>query len=83
VVGKFDNDFFPDRASLFIVDVMHLVEDDPFDISDSGRVVVEHLLEDLGRHDQARGIIVQLNVACQHANVSKLELEVTVLLVRK
>ena len=34
-VRKFDNDFFPDTASLLVVNVVHLVEDDPFDISDA------------------------------------------------
>lgn len=35
VVGQLDDDLLPDRASLLIVDIVDLVENDPFDICDS------------------------------------------------
>lgn len=34
VVRQFDDNFLPDGASLLIVDVVNLVEDDPLDIGD-------------------------------------------------
>lgn len=82
-VWKFNDDFFPDWASLLVIDVMDFIEDNPFDVGDSWWVIVKHLLENLSGHDQAWRVFIKLNISCEHANITELELEVSVLLIRQ
>ena len=60
---------------------MHLVKDDPLYILDLLAVVVQHGLEHFRGHDQTRRILIKLHVSCDHADISKFELEVSILLV--
>jgi len=53
MVRQHHNGLFPHCASFLIVDVVNLVEDNPLDLLDRVRVVVEHLLEDLSSADDA------------------------------
>ena len=52
-IRQLDNHFLPNRATLLIVDVMNFIENDPLNVSDTRRVVVQHLLQDFGSHNQA------------------------------
>lgn len=50
-VRQLHNDLLPDTTALFIVDVVDLIEDDPFNVLDLTAVVVKHRLEDFSCHN--------------------------------
>lgn len=62
--GEGENTF----THLCIVDVMHLVENNEFDVTDEVRTLVKHAPENLGSHDQAACLRVDLDIACQDSN---------------
>jgi len=80
-VWQLHNDLLPDTAALFIVNVVDLIEDDPFNVLDLAAVVVKHRLEDFGCHDQTGCVLIELDIASDDANIPKLQLEVPVFLV--
>ena len=55
-----------------IVDIVNLVEYDPLDILEVGRVVVEHLLQDLSSHDHARCVGVERDISSANTNYQRL-----------
>jgi hypothetical protein len=57
-IRKLHNDFFPDRTALLIVNIMNFVKNDPFNVLDLAAVIVEHRLQNFGRHDQTRRVLV-------------------------
>ena len=52
VSGKHDDDFFPHDSSLEIVDVVDLVEYDPFDVANKIRSFVQHRSQDFRSDDK-------------------------------
>lgn len=64
---------------------MHFVEDHELDIADEVGTLVEHAPQDLRRHDEARGLRVDLHIAREDAYGGRREglLEVAELLVRQ
>ena len=63
VVGKHDDNFFPYYTSLGVVNVMHLIKDNPLDIPDKVSAAVEHTSEYFGSHDKVRPVWVDLHVS--------------------
>ena len=61
--------------------VEYLIEDDPLQVADDVRAVVQHGAEDFRRHDQTRGLGFQLNVAGYQTDIAKCLLEISELLV--
>ena len=62
---------------------MDLIENDPLNICNSRAVIVQHLLQNLSSHDQARCVFVKLHIACKHTHIPELELKVSIFLVRE
>ena len=81
MLRQHNDDFLPHDASLRIVDVMDLVEDDEFDVSDQVSSTVEHTSQDLGCHDQTACFRSYLYVSSQDTNIVELSPEVSELLV--
>mmetsp|Transcript_40497 Transcript_40497/g.95118 ORF Transcript_40497/g.95118 Transcript_40497/m.95118 type:complete len:400 (-) Transcript_40497:590-1789(-) len=64
VVGQHDDDLLPDHPTLGIVDVVHLVEDDPLDVPDQVGPPIEHASQYLRGDDEHGGVLhVDLNVS--------------------
>ena len=53
--GSNDDDLLPDNATLSVVHIVHLIEDDPLDVADDVSPAVEHRAEDLRGEDEAGG----------------------------
>mmetsp|Transcript_16843 Transcript_16843/g.64133 ORF Transcript_16843/g.64133 Transcript_16843/m.64133 type:complete len:565 (-) Transcript_16843:922-2616(-) len=64
-----DDHFFPDDASLAVVDVVHLVEDDPLQVAHKICPAIQHASQDLRRHHHARRVRVDTDVARHDAHV--------------
>ena len=60
---------------------MDLIENDPLNVLDRLSIVVQHRLKNLGRHNEAGSITVQLDVTSNNTHISKFKLEVSVLLI--
>jgi hypothetical protein len=60
---------FPDNAPLGIIDVMHLIKDDPLDVTDDVSALVEHRAQDLRRHDQAGRLGLDADIAGQEPDL--------------
>ncbi len=63
--GKMDDDLLPDRAAETVGEVMDLVEYDEPQRVERGRMLVEHVAQYLGRHDDDVGFGVDGRVARQ------------------
>ena len=59
----------PDNAALRIVDIVHLVEDDPLDVPDDVSALVQHGPQDLRRHDEAGRLGLNAHIPCQEAHL--------------
>ena len=70
---------------LSIIDIMNLVENDEFNISDEIRTLVEHASENFRGHNQTVRLGVDLDISSQDPNGVRTEglLEVPEFLVRK
>eukprot|EP00982_Pelagococcus_subviridis_P016417 31477-Pelagococcus_subviridis.AAC.9 len=78
----------PHDASLFIPHVVHLVEDDPLDLSHDLAPAVQHPAQDFRRHHDARRVFVDAHVARHETHLragvaAKLLRELSELLVRQ
>jgi hypothetical protein len=71
-IRQLHDNFFPDRPSLRIVDVVYLVKNDPFDILNVLYTIVEHSLKDFSGHDKTGSVPIQLDIACNHADIAEL-----------
>ena len=60
---------------------MNLVKNNPLEVSDDVTAVVQHGPENLGRHDEAGRLGIDLNVASDEADIAERVLEVSKLLV--
>ncbi|CAM5778486.1 hypothetical protein CPER28S_00197 [Cellulomonas persica] len=63
VVGQVDDDLFPHRTPEPVGEVVHLVHHDEAQPGQRARPRVEHVAQDLGRHDDDRGLGVHRRVA--------------------
>lgn len=63
--GKMDDDLLPDRTAEPVGEVMDLVEYDEPQRVEHGRMLVEHVAQYLGRHDDDVGLGVDRDVARQ------------------
>ena len=59
----------PHDAPLGVVDVVHLVEDDPLDVADDVGALVQHAAQDLGGHDEAGRLRLDARVAGQQPHL--------------
>lgn len=83
-VSRQHNDgFLPDHSSLLVPHVVHLIEYDPFYFSHDLAASVNHVPQDLGRHDQACRILVNRHIACNQTHIPELILQLSVLLIRQ
>lgn len=80
-VRKFDDNFFPDVASVSIVDIVDFIEDNILHILQVVWIIVEHSLQDFSCHNHAWSISVQSHISRQHTNVTEFKFEVAVFLV--
>ena len=80
---QMDDHFFPDRATVFVLKEVHLVENDVGKVIKCCRGGVDHVAQHLGGHDEDRRIGIDARVARQKANIfgSEADLEVSKLLV--
>lgn len=81
VVGQHDDTLFPYNSSFLVVDVVDLVEYDPFYVLDGVGSSIKHVSQYLCGHNQAGSVWLQVYVTCYDSDISKLLLEVPVLLV--
>ena len=72
-------------AYLSIVDIVYLIEDDKLHIANEVRAFVKHAAQNLGRHDEAVRLWIDLYIAREDAHGGRREclFEVAVLLVRE
>ncbi|RUS89107.1 hypothetical protein EGW08_003115, partial [Elysia chlorotica] len=82
VLGQHDEDFLPDHAPLAVVDVVHLVEDNPLKVTHDVRAV-KILPQNFCGHDEAGCSLVELYVPCDQSNIAKGQFEISELLVRQ
>ena len=82
-VGQFDNDFFPDVTAFRVINIVHLVKDDPLHILDVVAVVVQHGLEHLRGHNHAASVSIKGHIASKNTHIAEFQLEIAVLLVRE
>lgn len=61
----------PDHATLDIIDIVHLIEHDPLDVADDIGALVQHAAQDLGGHDQARGLRLDAHIPGQQAHLHR------------
>lgn len=83
LVGKQDDGLFPDNTSNLVAHVMDFIEDDPGDFAHDFGTAIQHGPQNFGRHDETTGCGINGNITSHEANVTKLGLEVSVLLVGK
>lgn len=74
---------FPNHPAIGIVDVVHLVKDDPLDVPDHVGAAIEHGPEDFGRHNEAVGLRSQLDVPSQQPHIDTPLVKIAKLLVRE
>jgi hypothetical protein len=68
VLGTVDDDFFPDRAAAWILEIMDLVQDDDGDSIESPRIGIDHVAEHLGGHDDDFGVSIDDVVPGEETN---------------
>ena len=83
MLRQHNNRLLPHHPSLGIVDVVHLIENDPFDVADHLRTAIELVTQDLGSHDNAGGLRVHRDVACYDTHGVEAAGELAVFLVGK
>lgn len=82
MIWQLHDDFLPDRASVLVVDVVHLVEDDPLDVLQVVRIVrVDLPVEHLSGHNDACGVSVDAHITSKNTNIFELGFEVAELLI--
>ena len=72
VRGKHDDDLFPHDTSLGVIYVVHLVKDDPFDVTYQIRASIQHTPQNFRRHDETSRFWLDGNVTCQQTDVEHL-----------
>ena len=69
---KHDDHLLPDNTSLSIVDVVHLIEDHPFDIADEVRTAIQHRSQNLGGHYETGRVRLNADISRQEADIKLL-----------
>lgn len=72
-----------DKSRTNVAHKVHLVENDKGDLAHHLGAAKEHVAQNLGGHDQARGVRRQIIVARHEADVAKLLAELAILLIRQ
>jgi hypothetical protein len=62
---------------------VYLIEDHPLNFPDNLAASVNHIPQNLGRHHQTSGVLVNSHVTSHQTDVTKLVLKLSILLVRK
>ena len=80
---RLDDQLLPHGAARVVVDVVHLVEHHVANSVDAGRLVVQHVAQDLGGHHQHRRTVIERVLAGDQADAVFAEAlaEVVILLV--
>jgi hypothetical protein len=58
-----NNGFFPNHTSLLVIDVMHLIENDPLNVSDHLCAAIEIVPQDFSGHDHATRLGIHTHVS--------------------
>ena len=85
VQGRAEDDLLPDAASVGVLEVVNLVQHDIAQVRKAPGLGVDHVAQDLGRHDDDRRLAVYGVVPGQQAHLpgAVLAAEVPVLLIRE
>ena len=68
-VGQMDDDLFPHRAAEPVGEVVDFVEDDEAEVRQASHVVVEHIAQHFGGHDDDRRIATDRRVSGEQTDV--------------
>lgn len=68
MLGKHDDCLLPNNSSFLVVDVMHLIEDDPFYITDHLSAAIEIVSQNFCCHDHATGLRVHAHITCYYTD---------------
>ena len=68
VAGETEDDLLPDRAAVGVLEEVDLVEDHATQVGEGRRPRIEHVAEDLGGHDDHRGVTPDDVVAREEAH---------------
>ena len=69
VIWKFHDDLLPNTTSLWIIDVMCLIKDNPFNILELICIIVNLILEHLSCHDDDCSLSVNAYIPCEDTNI--------------
>lgn len=69
MVRQLHNNFFPNTSSLWVIDIMGLIKDNPFYILKSVCVIVDLVLKHLCCHNNNCRISVYANISCEDSNI--------------
>lgn len=83
VAWEHDNGLFPNHSAFFITHVVNLVKDDPLDLTNNLASPIDHIPQDFSCHDKTGGALVNSHVPSNQSYISKLFLQLTILLVGK
>ena len=65
------------ESHLCIIDIVHLVKDNPLYVSDNVCALVQHAAQDLCRHDQARSLRLDADISGEKPNLEGQDLFVS------
>ena len=82
MIRQLHDNFFPNTSSLWVIDIMGLIKDNPFYILELISIIVDLILEHLCSHDDHGSISVDAHIAGKNAHViTKFLFEISELLV--
>lgn len=76
-----DDDFFPDNATLIVIDVVGFIKDDALYITNDISSTVQHASKNLCGHNQTRGRRIDCVITGDETDIIEFQLEITVLLI--
>ena len=84
MIWKLHDDLLPNTASLWIINVMCLIKDNPFNILELICIIVNLILEHLSCHDDHCCLSINANISCEDTNIiPKFLFKVSKLLIRE
>lgn len=81
--GEHDDYFFPHYTAVCVVNVVHFVKNDKFNVLEECSTPIKHRPQNLRCHDETRGVRVQLNVTGEQTDALESFSKVSELLVGK
>ena len=69
MLWQHDNNLFPHNPPLDIIHIMHLIKNNPFDVSDDVCTLVQHRSQDFCGHDEAGGVWTNGDISRQQPNI--------------